>query len=234
MSSSSDRCHPLSRPNGLCHDASASYIYRALSPSSLLFPHYTQHTYQPLLKHTKMRFTSLTHLARPTALRAAPSSLPLRARTLHSTSLLRTQAGYGDPQDEKIENRTPKSQTKTDQHGHEVASGTGKPSSAADPHPDGQGKGMGSTGGTTDPEIKPLEQNANEDKKHSGQEIKETKKVGQDPKKEEVGGEFILSLSLRACTKKWGRRGGRGGERGRGAVASRGSANRPGAGVIGG
>lgn len=135
-----------------------------------------------------MRFHSIARLARPAAIQATP----LRARTLHSTSLLRTQAGYGDPQDEKIENKTPMSQTKTDQHGHEVASGSGKPSSSADPQPEGQGKGTGTTGGTTDPEIKPLEQNANEDKKASGQEIKETKKVGEDPKKEEVGGMFIL------------------------------------------
>jgi hypothetical protein len=138
-----------------------------------------------------MRFHSIARLARPAAIQATP----LRARTLHSTSLLRTQAGYGDPQDEKIENKTPMSQTKTDQHGHEVASGSGKPSSSADPQPEGQGKGTGTTGGTTDPEIKPLEQNANEDKKASGQEIKETKKVGEDPKKEEVGGMFLLFIA---------------------------------------
>lgn len=135
-----------------------------------------------------MRIASIARIARPAAMpRTHPAAI--RARTIYSTSILRTSAGYGDPQDEKIENQTPKSQTKKDGSGHEVAGG--KPSSSADPHPDGQGKGTGVTGGTTDPEIKPLEGNSNEDKKVSAKETKETKKIGEDPKQEEVGGEYF-------------------------------------------
>lgn len=138
-----------------------------------------------------MRFPSIARLARPAP--TLPRAMPVRA--IHTTPLVRTQAGYGDPQDEKIQNETPKSQASKDQHGHEVAGGGGgKPSSSADPHPEGQGKGTGVTSGTTDPEIKPLENIANEDKKASGQEVKETKKVGEDPKKEEVGGESLSAL----------------------------------------
>ncbi|WWC95823.1 hypothetical protein V866_002689 [Kwoniella sp. B9012] len=107
------------------------------------------------------------------------SSRVALARPLHSTALRRTQAGYGDPQDEKADNHTP------------------LPSSTPDPHPAGQGKGPGTKTGTTDPEVgKGAVGNAGGKKgagdaskeNVSGQDIKETKKVGEEPKKEEVGG----------------------------------------------
>ncbi|WWC73700.1 uncharacterized protein I206_107672 [Kwoniella pini CBS 10737] len=108
-----------------------------------------------------------------------PVSRVILARPLHSTTLRLSTAGYGDPQEEKAENHTP------------------TPSSTPDPKPAGQGKGPGSQSGTTDPEVgqgivgnaggkKGAGDSANENV--SGQEIKETKKVGEDPKKEEVGG----------------------------------------------
>lgn len=143
-----------------------------------------------------MRFQlSRLAIARP-ALRAP---VVPAARSIHSTTLLRTTAGYGDPQDEKADNHTP---TPT----------AGKPSSSADPQPEGKGKGTKSTSGTTDPEVKPKKSSSsskkNSDSKSveektgnaggdggartkktpSEQEIKETKKVGEEPKNEKVGG----------------------------------------------
>ena len=100
------------------------------------------------------------------------------ARGFTSSPLVKTTAGYGDPQDEKADNKTP----------------TPIPSSSSDPHPKGHGKGVGTSGGTTDPEVKTKTGNAGGDGKNrssqtpSESEIKETKKVGEKPKKEEVGG----------------------------------------------
>ena len=137
----------------------------------------------------------ITTAARPTALSLRPTALSLRS--IHSSALVRASAGYGDPQDEKIENNTP------------------TPSSTPDPQPAGQGKGTKSQSGTTDPEVKPKKKtksksssskesdgksveektgNAGGDggartkKTPSEKEIKETKKIGEEPKKEEVGG----------------------------------------------
>ncbi|WRT69691.1 uncharacterized protein IL334_006681 [Kwoniella shivajii] len=101
------------------------------------------------------------------------------ARTIHSTAFRATTAGYGDPQDEKADNHTP------------------TPSSSTDPKPNGQGKGPGTTSGTTDPEVKKGsvgnaggEKGAGDKSKEnvSGQEVRETKKIGEEPKKEETGG----------------------------------------------
>lgn len=152
--------------------------------------------------------TRLTALLRTTARAAAPrpmSAMPAmvtRMRTLHTSSIRRTTAGYGDPQDEKMENHTP------------------TPASSADPKPQGQGKGPKTKSGTTDPEVKPKSKskspsskkgtsdksttktddalkktgNAGGDggkrsaKTPDEKEIKETKKVGEAPKKEEVDG----------------------------------------------
>ncbi|WWC92797.1 uncharacterized protein L201_007756 [Kwoniella dendrophila CBS 6074] len=108
-----------------------------------------------------------------------PMTARVIARPFTTTPLRRTTAGYGDPQDEKADNHTP------------------LPSSTPDPHPEGQGKGPGKRTGTTDPEVaqgnvgnaggkKGSGDSAKENV--SGQEIKETKKIGEEPKKEEVGG----------------------------------------------
>ncbi|WWD20309.1 hypothetical protein CI109_104785 [Kwoniella shandongensis] len=99
-------------------------------------------------------------------------------RSFQTTTLRSTTAGYGDPQDEKADNYTP------------------TPASTADPQPNGQGQGVGQKSGTTDPEVGKVTGNAGGEKGAgskekedvSGQEIKETKKVGEEPKKEEVGG----------------------------------------------
>jgi hypothetical protein len=89
-------------------------------------------------------------------------------RTLSSTSARHTSAGYGDPQDEKIENNTP------------------TPSST--PHPTQKG--------STDPEVTDSVESVTGNKSgkegkskgHEQREVKETKKLGEDAKSEEVGG----------------------------------------------
>lgn len=103
------------------------------------------------------------------------------ARYFSATSITRTTAGYGDPQDEKIVNKTP---TPKDSH----------PSSQPDPHPKGKGKGTGSSSGMTDPEVagKTGLGKSGEDKKVKDKEVKETKKIGEKPEKEEVGGAGVI------------------------------------------
>lgn len=145
--------------------------------------------------------TALRHFTTVRPTRALHSLRPLRASTIlprahiHTTPLLRTATGYGDPQDEKIENKTPQPNTSKDSGGHSVAGG--KPSSASDP----------SSGGTTDPEVgakktkkgktgsaggKKNGASSSSDDHASGQEIRETKKVGESPKNEEVGGAGVI------------------------------------------
>ncbi|WVR08058.1 hypothetical protein IAU60_005104 [Kwoniella sp. DSM 27419] len=107
---------------------------------------------------------------------ARPTS---QLRSFHASPLARTTAGYGDPQDEKADNHTP------------------TPSSSSDPKPAGQGEGPGTKSGTTDPEVskgsmgnaggeKGAGNKAEEDV--SAKEVRETKKVGEEPKKTESGG----------------------------------------------
>jgi hypothetical protein len=107
---------------------------------------------------------------------ASLASIPRSARHIHATAYRATSAGYGDPQDEKAENKTP------------------LPSSTPDPKPKGQGKGPGSTSGSTDPEVRQKTGNAGGDGGNRSastpneKQVKETKKIGEEPKKEEVGG----------------------------------------------
>jgi hypothetical protein len=90
-------------------------------------------------------------------------------RTLTSTPSRYTSAGYGDPQDEKIQNETP------------------TPSST--PHPTQRG--------STDPErteasVESVTGNKSgkegQSKNSDKSEVKETKSVGEKPKQEKVGG----------------------------------------------
>ncbi|CAD6579314.1 MAG: hypothetical protein TREMPRED_002445 [Tremellales sp. Tagirdzhanova-0007] len=118
-----------------------------------------------------LRFLPRQHL------RFSPTS---SIRYFRTTRPNLASAGYGDPQDEKADNHTPTA------------------SSTPDPQPGGQGKGPGSQTGTTDPEIAKGstgsaggEKGAGSDAGNvSASEIRETKKIGEDPKKEgasEVG-----------------------------------------------
>jgi len=144
----------------------SAFIPRLARTRPALFPH---------------RYPQLT--ASPPTL-AAPSQ-----RYFHPSIPSSTTAGYGDPQSEKIKNYTP----------------TPKPSSSADPQPDGQGKGAGQKSGSTDPEVSAKSGTAEGNKGEVGnaggepgaggggenvkeKQFRETKKVGEDPKKEEVGG----------------------------------------------
>ena len=106
-------------------------------------------------------------------LRSAPV-----VRYLRTTPTALSSAGYGDPQDEKADNHTP------------------TPSSTPDPQPGGQGKRPGEKTGSTDPEIaKGSTGSAGGEKGAGGKsggveanEIRETKKIGEQPKREEAGG----------------------------------------------
>jgi len=169
----------------------------AYNPDSVPIPlppplHPSQHV------HT-LNMTRLTALIRSTSRVVAPR--PVAVRTLYTSPIRFTTAGYGDPQDEKADNHTP------------------TPASSADPKPKGQGKGPKTKSGTTDPEVKPKSKSSSSKSKgttdksttktddamkktgNAGgdggkrskktpdeKEIKETKKVGEAPKKEEVDG----------------------------------------------
>lgn len=108
----------------------------------------------------------------------APTLKTIRSFT--SSPPRATSTGYGDPPEEKAANETP------------------TPSSTADPQPGGQGKGPGKQSGTTDPEVGNSSGTGSaggkkgagsaENEAVTGKEIRETKKVGEEPKKEEVGG----------------------------------------------
>ena len=104
-------------------------------------------------------------------------------RNLTSSSILRTSAGYGDPQDEKIANQTPQPNADPKEQTF--------PSSQPDPHPHGKGKSTGTTSGLTDPEVAG-KSGGKADKEVTEKEIIETKKIGQQPKKEEVGGAGVI------------------------------------------
>jgi len=117
-------------------------------------------------------------------------------RPLSTSAPLRAAAGYGDPQDERIKNETP------------------TPATTPDPKPAGSKSGPKTKSGTTDPEVKPKKStkksepkeaketktkakstgNAGGDKGErtnenpSEKDVVETKKVGESPKLEEVGG----------------------------------------------
>ncbi|RXK35183.1 hypothetical protein M231_07554 [Tremella mesenterica] len=112
--------------------------------------------------------------------------LPLLiTRTITSSSVRRTQTGYGDPQDEKIENNTPlPTHSRTD---HEVSSSSSQGTSDSEKASDfkkgvregdegGEKKGKGKDGGKS------------KNKKNEEMVKKETKKVGEEPKKTKVGG----------------------------------------------
>ena len=104
-------------------------------------------------------------------LRPSPTS---SIRCFRTTPAKLASAGYGDPQDEKVDNHTPTA------------------SSTPDPQPGGQGKGPGSQTGTTDPEVAKGSTGSAGGEKGAGSaaagvsasEIRETKKIGEDPKKE--------------------------------------------------
>lgn len=121
----------------------------------------------------------------------------MAARPLSSSAIIRTSAGYGDPQDEKIENRTPLGKSSTDperkqgrtetiatNQGEGTSTGSGSASGGhgGDNSSSGSSKGsVGSQGGKEGAGNK-----AKEDV--SAQEIRETKKIGEEPKNTAEGG----------------------------------------------
>lgn len=105
-----------------------------------------------------------------TSLRASVPRLSRTSiRSFSSTPLRKSTTGYGDPEDEKISQETP---------------GLGKKSSTAPEmksHSGTEGGGVGSQGGKEGAGDK-----AKEDV--SAKDIRETKKIGEEPKKTEEGG----------------------------------------------
>lgn len=100
----------------------------------------------------------ITRSLRPA--RSAAIFNPVRAI---STTVPRLATGYGDTNPEQTDGK-----------------GTPTPASTPDPNPKGQGKDAGEKTGVTDPEV-------GQGKGASGTELKQTKKIGEDPKEEEVG-----------------------------------------------
>lgn len=107
-------------------------------------------------------------------LRSAPA-----VRHFRTTPTYLSSAGYGDPQDEKADNHTPTA------------------SSTPDPQPGGQGKPAGTQTGSTDPEVATGNTGSAGGQAGAGggmegskaSDIRETKKIGEDPKLEQVNGE---------------------------------------------
>ncbi|KAL7425110.1 hypothetical protein Q5752_000798 [Cryptotrichosporon argae] len=100
-----------------------------------------------------------------------PAPAPAYARAFGSTPLCATQVGYGDPVAEKDSTQR---------------SPTPKPSSSATPHPAAAGTGSGTAAqtGTTDPEFSTAGQGTQEVQREGNGGKRETKKVGEEPKKE--------------------------------------------------
>lgn len=97
------------------------------------------------------------------SIRIAPRTAFLPSKAALSTSVPRFATGYGDTNPEQASGK-----------------GTPTPASTPDPKPDGQGNKAGEKSGTTDPEV-------GGEKGPHGKDVKETKKIGEEPKKEEVG-----------------------------------------------
>ena len=94
-------------------------------------------------------------------IRLARSALVAAPRYLSTSAIIRTSAGYGDPQDEKINNNTPQPNANPRDQSF----------------PNGADAGVAKkTGNTSD----------GGDKEVTEKEIKETKKIGESPKKEKV------------------------------------------------
>jgi hypothetical protein len=112
--------------------------------------------------------------------RLAPYTRLAPLRGLSTTPSLLIQTGYGDHQSERIENETPLPKGKAGgpkaKSGH--ATSGQKPATDKESSRNKGGVSVGNAGG----------------KKRGGgskvpeKEVKETKKIGEDPKKEEVGG----------------------------------------------
>jgi hypothetical protein len=104
-------------------------------------------------------------------LRTSFPRLATTSRPLSTTATRFTTAGYGDPQDEKIENKTP---------GIKGQGGSTAPEMKEAKQSNGRGK-VGSQGGNEGAGDKGKEE-------VSAKDIRETKKIGEEPKKTEEGG----------------------------------------------
>lgn len=98
-------------------------------------------------------------------------------RTIATTPRLRTTAGYGDPTEEKAANETPTpgGKTSTDQS---MKSHSGTETAQTSKGEGGAVRSAGGASGAGDREKEEV----------SAQDIRETKKIGEEPKKTEEGG----------------------------------------------
>ncbi|RSH93310.1 hypothetical protein EHS25_007664 [Saitozyma podzolica] len=133
-----------------------------------------------------LHFRSLRSLSRVG--RNPSVSVPATAssRGVFTSPVLRTQTGYGDPSGERIDNQTPlpkgKNQGPKARSGH--ATSSTEPAKGETRGLSRDTAGKGGKGGVGNAGGKP---GAGGDRS-SEKEIRETKKVGEDPKKEEIGG----------------------------------------------
>ena len=118
-------------------------------------------------------------------LQASTSPLLSRTRTLRTTSNLRTSTGYGDPPDEKANNITPTPSSTPDPK-------SGGSTSTTDPEVGEGGNSNVKAGEATNKGGKEGGSGASGDGEISGKQIRETKKIGEDPKEEEVGGAGVI------------------------------------------
>ncbi|WVF68492.1 hypothetical protein IAT40_003259 [Kwoniella sp. CBS 6097] len=126
-----------------------------------------------------------------------------QARSLQSTAFRATTTGYGDPTDEKAANDTPLPSSTPDPKPKGQGKGPGTKTGSTDPEvgageykSGNSGSSSGTSSGSSSSSSKGSVGNAGGEKgagnaaeeNVSANEIKETKKIGEEPKKEEVGG----------------------------------------------
>ncbi|WVQ96039.1 hypothetical protein IAU59_003139 [Kwoniella sp. CBS 9459] len=124
------------------------------------------------------------------------------ARSLHATAFRATTTGYGDPTDEKAANDTPLPSSTPDPKPNGQGKGPGTQSGSTDPEVGAGEYKSGSSGSSSSSSSGSSsgskgsvgnaggEKGAGDAAKENvtASEIKETKKIGEEPKKEEVGG----------------------------------------------
>jgi hypothetical protein len=115
----------------------------------------------------------------PTLRASIPKRVATSVRTISSTPTRFTTAGYGDPQDEKMANETPgikqQSTTAPEMKSH---SGTETSSGSSSKGGKGEVKSQGGAEGAGDKGKEDV----------SAKDIRETKKIGSEPKNTEEGG----------------------------------------------
>ena len=131
---------------------------------------------------------SLTRLA-PRRLISRPL---VHRRSIQTSTVLRTSTGYGDPPDEKAANETPTPSSTPDPKQAGKSNTTDPEVGGKKSGRKGQGPGVKAGSATNATGRASKSQDKGKDGEVDAQQIRETKKVGEDPKKEEVGGAGVI------------------------------------------